>query len=1215
MSKFVPLHIHTEYSLLDGMIRVGDLVKYAADNDLPGIAITDHGVMYSAIEFYELAEKYKINPLIGCEFYVHTGDIKVHDPANNPLYHLILIAKNDKGYKNLIKLVSTAWCEGFYYKPRINFELLKEYHEGLICTSACLGGEILQHFQKEEKDEAYEVAKKYKELFGDDFYIELQDHNLPEQKRTNPMLIRLAKDLGIKMIITNDSHYLNKEDADAQDTLLCLQTNANKDDEKRFSFPNNEFYVKSKEEMRQAFSWMDDDTFDECCANTEEVCNKCHVEIELHNAPLPHYDVPEEFLYKSDDVDEEIIKRLKEKHKTDKTEDVIEEAKYIKGIEDYLEYVVFEGLKKRYGEPVPESIVERAKYELGVINQMGFPAYFMITWDFIHFAKTHDIPVGPGRGSAAGSVVAYALEITDLDPIYHKLLFERFLNPERFTMPDIDIDFCIDRRSEVIDYVTQKYGEDKVCQIITFSTYAPKAAFKGVGRVLQVPFVESNRLTGLIEPALDVAKATNEKAEWLRDIINAEGTSEFKQLYDEDYQIENPEDKNNPISFKRWVDMAIAIEGLKCGTGTHAAGVIISHAPLDTILPVQPSKDGIVQTGYPKHEATEVLDLLKMDFLGLRNLTMITKTVKMVKHYRGIDVDINHIPLDDKPTFDMLTKGETIGVFQLESQGMMNLVKRLKPDVFEDLGALVALFRPGPLGSGMVDKFVARKHGQQEITYAHPLLEPVLKDTYGTIVYQEQIMQVFQVLADYSLGQADQVRRMMGKKDQKAMEEQRGKFIEASAKHDMKKEDAEALFNDILNFASYCFNRSHSAAYAFVAYQTAYLKCHYPVEYFSALLSSVSDNKDQTQLYIQEAQKYGSNVLPPDINKSYLEYAPDGGNIRFGMAAIKGVGAPVVEAIIKEREENGEFKNIFDFCKRVDAKYVNKKSLEGLIKSGAFSNIEKSRKQLFENMEYILDVTAKEAKDKAMGQVSLFSALGGDDEFSNAQYQLQGSDEEYTDKEIQLFEKEFLGFYVTSHPLFSIRDKIQFLKTHDISNLAQLDENTQVTLCGLITNIRQIPQKSDPSKFIRFVTLEDLTGTVDCVCFHRKLQDFADILVQDEKVIITGKVQHRGEDSISILIDNVKSVDNSNIVTLSLKREIKYEELCGIKNILAKHHGDDPVMFKLPAVNGFSSRILTSPIFWVSSTSDLVNHIKSYFPNEVEVTINSLDKPLESPVN
>jgi DNA polymerase-3 subunit alpha len=1209
MAKLIPLHIHTEYSLLDGMIRVHDLVNYAKDNDLGAVAITDHGVMYSAVEFYELAKHAGINPLIGCEFYVHSGDIHVRDSSNNPLYHLILIAKNDKGYKNLIKLVSTAWCEGFYYKPRINFELLEKYHEGLICASACLGGEVLQNLLSGEKEKAKSVAAKYKALFGDDYYIELQDHGMDEQKRTNPDLISIAKDLDIKMIITNDSHYLRKEDADAQDTLLCLQTNANKDDEKRFHFPNNEFYVKSKEEMRQAFSWMDDDMFEECCKNTEDIANKCDVEIELHNAPLPHYDVPEEFLFTSDDVDPKIIERLKKKNKTDSTEEVLEEAKYIQGIENYLEHIVMEGLKKRYGDPIPDSIIERTKYELGVINHMGFPAYFMITWDFIHYAKTHDIPVGPGRGSAAGSVVAYALEITDIDPIYHKLLFERFLNPERFTMPDIDIDFCIDRRSEVIDYVTQKYGEDKVCQIITFSTYAPKAAFKGVGRVLQVPFAESNRITGLIEPALDVARATNPKAEWLRDIISTEGTSDFKQLYEEDYQITNP-DTGNVISFKRWVDMAVAIEGLKCGTGTHAAGVIISHAPLDTILPVQPSKDGIVQTGYPKHEATEVLDLLKMDFLGLRNLTMITKTCKMIKQGRGIDVDINHIPLDDKPTYDMLSKGETIGVFQLESQGMMNLVKRLKPDVFEDLGALVALFRPGPLGSGMVDDFVERKHGKQEITYAHPLLEPVLKDTYGTIVYQEQIMQVFQVLADYSLGQADQVRRMMGKKDLKTMEEQRGKFIEASAKHEMKKEDAEKLFNQILAFASYCFNRSHSAAYAFVAYQTAYLKRHYPVEYLSALLSSVSDNKDQTQLYIEEANKLGIKVLPPDINKSFLEYSPDGNNIRFGMAAIKQVGAPVVEAIIKERNENGDFKSIFDFCKRVDGKYVNKKSLEGLIKAGAFSNIEKSRKQLFDNIEHILDLTSKEAKDKAMGQVSLFATVENSEEFTGVQYQLAGSDEEYTDKEIQMFEKEFLGFYVTSHPLFSIRDKLPFLISHRICELNEVEDETVVTVCGLITATRQIPTKKDPSKFLRFVTIEDLSGKVDAVCFHKKLLEYGDILQPDNKVLITGKLQHRGEDQLSLLIETVKSVDNSNIVTVSLLDEIKYEELCGIKNILAKYHGDDPVMIKLPPVDGYSTRIMTASMFWVHSSNDLVNNIKRIFPNRVDVNIDSLDKPL-----
>ena len=1175
MAKLIPLHIHTEYSLLDGMIRVGDLVKYAVDNELPAIAITDHGVMYSAIEFYEKAKEAGINPLIGCEFYVHNGDITQKDASNNPLWHLILIAKNSQGYKNLIKLVSVAWCDGFYYKPRINFEILKQYKEGLICSSACLGGEILQHLLAGEKEKAKETALRYKDLFGDDFYIELQDHNLDDQKRTNPDLIKLAKELNIKMVITNDAHYLKKEDADAQDSLLCLQTNADKSDPNRFHFPNNEFYIKSKEEMRKAFSWMDEETFEECVKNTEDFASKCNVEIELGNAPLPHYEVPEGHTN-----------------------------------ETYLEEVVYEGIKKRYGEITPE-LKQRVDYELSVINKMGFPAYFLITWDFIHYAKTNGIPVGPGRGSAAGSVVAYALEITDLDPIKHNLLFERFLNEERFTMPDIDIDFCIEKRRQVIDYVTEKYGEDKVCQIITFSTYAPKAAFKGIARILKVPFAEANRLTGLIEPAIELAMTENPKAKWIKDALKVEG-SELKKLYDEDYQILNPE-TGESVSYRKIIDMSCAIEGLKCGTGTHAAGVIISHAPLDTIIPVQPSKDGIVQTGYPPHEVTEVLSLLKMDFLGLRNLTMIYKTVDMVKQYQGIEVDINNIPLDDSETYKMLVRGETVGVFQLESQGMMNLVKRLKPDVFEDLGALVALFRPGPLGSGMVDEFVDRKHGIKEVSYAHPLLEPILKDTYGTIVYQEQIMQVFQTLADYSLGQADIVRRMMGKKKIEEMQKQKGKFIElASSRHDMKPEDATTLFEQIEAFASYCFNRSHSAAYAFVAYQTAYLKCHYPVEYLSALLSSVSNDKDQTQLYIEEANRYGIKVLPPDINKSFLEYAPDGKNIRFGMAAIKQVGEPVVEAIIKEREENGEFKSIFDFCKRVDAKFVNKKSLEGLIKAGAFSNIEKSRKQLFENIEHIIDVTSKEARDKAIGQVSLFSTLGNDGEdFSAVQYQLVGSNEEYTDKELQMFEKEFLGFYVTSHPLFSIRDKLQFLISHRISELKDVPDETLVTVCGLITATRQIPTKKDPTKFLRFITVEDLSGKIDAVCFHKKLLDYADILQPDMKVVITGRLQHRGEEQLSLVVENVKSVDNSNIVTLCLLEEIKYEELCGIKNILAKYHGEDPVMIKLPENNGYSARIMTSSMFWVNTSNDLINNIKQVFPNKVEIKVDSLDKPLE----
>ena len=1168
--QVIPLHVHSEYSLLDGAIRIQDLVNFAKENNMPAVALTDHGVMYGDMELYTTCKEAGIKPILGCEFYVHTGDITEKDKDNNPCYHLVLLVKNKQGYKNLIKLVSIAWCKGKYVKPRINWELIKEYHEGLICLSACIGGEVLQNILNGNTERAYEVAKHYKELFGDDYYIELQDHGLDEQKKTNPTLIKLAKDLDIKMVITNDSHYLRKEDSDMHDTLLCMQTNSDKDDPDRFHFGSNEFYVKTTEQLRESFNWMDGDTFDACIKNTVEVAEKCHLTLELGKSPLPNYEVPKGHT-----------------------------------LESYFETLVYEGLKKRYGEVAPE-LKERADYEISVIEQMGFAAYFLITWDFIHYAKTHGIPVGPGRGSAAGSVVAYALEITDLDPIQHKLLFERFLNPERFTMPDIDIDFCIERRGEVIDYVTRKYGEDKVCQIITFGTYAAKAAFKGVARILKVPFSESNRLAGLIDPAIELAMSINDKAKTLKQAMQYDG-SELKTLYDKDEQIMINSETGKTVGIKKMIDLAIGIEGIKCNTGTHAAGVIISNCPLDDIIPVQPSKDSIIQTGYPPHDVTEVLSLLKMDFLGLRNLTTIYKTVDMIKQRQGIEVDINNIPLDDKPTYEMLMIGDTDGVFQLESQGMKNLVKRLKPDVFEDLGALVALFRPGPLDSGMVDNFVERKHGRQAITYAHPLLEPVLKDTYGTIVYQEQIMQVFQVLADYTLGQADMVRRMMGKKKVDEMEKQKGRFIERSAQHGMSAKDAETLFNQILSFASYCFNRSHSAAYAFVAYQTAYLKCHYPVEYLSALLSSVSSDSDKTQLYIEEALKKGIKVLPPDINHSMSSFTPDENNIRFGLASIKQVGEGVIEEIIAEREKNGPFKSIYDYIKRTDIKCSNKKTLEGLIKAGAFASIEKSRKQLMDNIEYITATASKEAKTKDSGQCSLFSMLS-ESEAETSMFQLSGTDEEYNARTLQNFEKEFLGFYITSHPLSTIRDKLPFLMTHKISEIDNLPNEKNVTICGLVTAAKQIPLKKDPTKFIRFLTIEDLTGKIDAIAFNSKIAEYGDFLQNEQRVIISGKVSKReGEEKPTILIDTVKTVDNSNIFTIKLPEDFKYEELVLLKNILCQNKGSDPVTIKIKDIDGDYVKVLTSSMFWVESSNDLVNKLNKQFNNRVEIDIKSMD--------
>lgn len=1147
--QYVPLHLHTENSLLDGAIRIKELCKFAKENDMPAVAITDHGNMYGAIQMYEEAKSAGLKPLIGCEFYVYDGDITEKNPAKTHPWHLVLIAKDQTGYKNLVKLVSTAKCKGMYYKPRINHELIEKHHEGLICLSACVQGEVAQGFIQGNKEASYEAAKFYKGLFGEDYYIELQDHGLEKQKMSNPGLIQLAKDLDIKMVITNDSHYLRKEDADWHDTLLCIQTNALKESQDRFRFPNDEFYVKTPEQLRDSFKWMEADMFEECIKNTVEVADKCHLIIEMGKYHIPYFELPPNFTSES-----------------------------------YLEYLTLEGIKKRYGGLRPE-LKERMDYELGVINKMGFAEYFLIVSDFIHYAKRNDIPVGPGRGSAAGSLVSYALEITDLDPIRHNLLFERFLNPERVSMPDVDIDFCVERRGEVIDYVTKKYGADKVCQIVTFGTLAARNAMKSVARVYDIPFAQSNQWAQLIpaEPKIKIDDA-------LKDGM------ELKKLYDTDPTV------------KKLVDMAKAIEGLKNNTGMHAAGVIISKMPLEDIVPVEPSKEGLIVTEYTMIE-DEHIGLLKMDFLGLRNLTIIHNALKMVEKRTGEKVDINNIPLDDEATFELLQKGDTDGVFQLESAGMKKLVKDLKPSVFEDLGALVALFRPGPLNSGMVDDFVQRKHGRQKIEYAHPDLEPILKDTYGTIVYQEQIMQIFQTLADYSLGQADNVRRMMGKKQLDKMAEQKGLFVQNTASHGMSQKDAEKLFEQIEQFAAYCFNRSHSAAYAFVAYQTAYLKAHYPVEYMSALLSSVSSDQEKTQLYIGECQKMGIKVLAPDVNKSNAKFTPDGDNIRFGLASIKNVGEGVIELIEKEREtQEGEFKSLYDFCTRIDYKSYNTRTLESLIKSGAFSNIEKSRKQLIENLEPLIASAKRQSEAKSLGQASLFAGMTTSTGVDLDTYTLTGSDEEFDDKQVQAFEKEYLGFYVTSHPLSSIIDKLPFLTTHNIAELKDMPNDKPVTICGLLTQVRQIPTKKDPTKFLKAGIIEDLTGKVEFVAFHKTLINYNSFIESEKKVILSGKVQKRDEDQYNIIVDSVKPVDNSSIVTISLKDEMKFEELVGLKDVLAHFKGGDPLVMSVKEPDGKDARILCDSHFWVEASNDLVYAVNNNFAQKVDIAIKSLDE-------
>ncbi len=1169
--KYVPLHIHTEYSLLDGAIRIPDFYKFAAENDMPAIAITDHGVMYGCADMFiaknemlshmlseeeqEMKKKIEaVKPILGCEFYICDGDV-LEDRNKKTMYHLVLLAKNQKGYHNLCKLDSIATTKAYYYKPRINHEILEQYKDDLICLSACIQGEVARNFLDGNKEEAIKRAKYYKDLFGDDYYIELQDHGLQEQKDSNPFLMEIAKELNIKTVITNDSHYLRAQDAAWHDTLLCEQTKSSKANPNRFKFSVNEFYVKTVDELRKAFSWMDEDYFNTCIENTVEIADKIDFQMDKlefgkTKEYLPKYPCPDGY----DEV-------------------------------QYFDYLCREGLKKRYGDPIPDDIIKRYEYEYDVICKMGFPAYFLLTWDFINWAKEHKIPVGPGRGSAAGSIVAYSLGITELDPIRHNLLFERFLNPERISMPDIDIDFCQRRRGEVIDYVSQRWGADHVCQIITFGTLAAKAALKAVCRVYDIPFSQANTWAGMI-PSMPGTKLKEALADGM----------ELKKLCDENSQVQS------------LVDEALHMEGLKNQVGTHAAGVIIAPRPMDEIIPVALSKEKATTTQYPM-AGIEKLGLLKMDFLGLETLTIIQDALDLIKARTGKDIDINNIPLDDEKTFEMLSKGETDAVFQLESSGMKKYIKRLKPTVFEDLGAMVALYRPGPLEAGMVEDFIDRKHGRQKIEYAHPLLEGILKDTYGTILYQEQIMAIFQTLADYSLGGADMVRRMMGKKKLQQMAEQKSIFVEATAKKGMSSEAATKLFEQIESFAKYCFNKAHSSAYAFVAYQTAYLKAHYPVEFMCAMLTSVADKQEKTQQYILQCQSQGIKVLAPDINKSNSQFTPDDNNIRFGLASIKNVGEAVIEQIEKERE-NKPFESFYDFCSRVDMKCLNKRTLESLIKAGAFSCIEKSRKQLLENIDKVVEFVQASAKAKSSGQVSLFSALGGEaqEELNIPTFQMSGnSDDEFSDSQIQLFEKELMGIYVTSHPLASIQGTLKYITTQTISDIFENPKpDATVTICGLLSQIVQKPTKKDPTKFIKTGTIEDLTSRIGVVAFPKIVEKYGALIESEQKVILKAKINVKDEE-INLAINEVKPIEEVNLVTLKVLKELAMEENILLKELLAKHKGENPVVIDFEAPDEFNMpkrfQLLTNDHLWVSINDDMKREIGATFKDKMEINV------------
>lgn len=1113
--SFVHLHVHTEYSLLDGACKIEELVEQALEYGMPAVAVTDHGVMYGIVDFYKIAKEKGIKPILGCEVYVAPSS-RFDKKQRSDLYHLILLAKDFEGYKNLTKLVSLSFLEGFYYKPRVDKELLRKYSKGLIALSSCLAGEISTYILQKNIEKAKDAIKEYLDIFGEDFYLELQDNNLQEQKYVNSVLIKLAKEFNVSLVATNDVHYLKKEDAEIHDILLCIQTGSKLNDKDRLRFQTDEFYFKSPEEMKNIFKDVP-----EALENTIEIADKCNVELPLNNIILPVFEVPEG-----------------------------------ETLDSYFEKLCWEGAKRRFGDNIPEHIKERLTYEISIIKQMGFSGYFLIVQDFVNYARSKNIPVGPGRGSAAGSLVSYVLGITNIEPTRWGLIFERFLNPERVTMPDIDIDFCFERRDEVIDYVRNKYGKEHVAQIITFGTMAARASVRDVGRVLDVPYNEVDRIAKLIPPNTSIEEAL-QISEELRNLI-----------------------ENNPQA-KRIIDIAKRIEGHARHASIHAAGIVISKDPLMEYVPLQVMNSSEIVTQFPMTNLEE-LGLLKMDFLGLRTLTVIYDTLKKIKENYGIDIDINNISLTDQKVYELLQKGDTIGVFQLESRGMRNLLKEVKPEKFEDLIAVLALYRPGPLGR--LESYIRRKRGEEKIEYMHPSLEPILAETYGVIIYQEQVMEIAHKLAGFTLGQADVLRRAMGKKKPEVMEEQRGIFVKGAVERGIPEEVAREIFEDMAKFAEYGFNKSHSAAYAFVSFQTAYLKVYYPKEFMASLLTSVKSNTSKLSKYIAEAKRMGIKILPPDVNESMVDFTVTAQGIRFGLAAIKNVGESVAEAIVKEREK-GKFESIFDFIKRLNSKVVNKRALESLIKSGAFDSFRISRRALLSNVDKILE-SAQVIKKVHVGQVSLLDSeiVEKDELISNLP--------EFSIDEILEMEKEMLGFYVSYDPQEELRKLSQKLFDYTIDDLLEMDSGSQIVIPGILKNIREVVDRKNQKML--FATLEDFTGEAEITVFSSVYGIYRDLLKEGKKVILSGKVEidkDENEERIKILVDQVGDLEGIAML-IQLDNKIGYEVLFKLKEIFKKRKGIVPVIFKLD-----SKFIITSPEFWVTIDDEIkrdIDALKKY---------------------
>ena len=1146
--QFCHLHTHTEYSLLDGEASIKKLVARVKELGMDSCAITDHGSMYGVVDFYREAKSQGIHPVIGCEVYMapRSRFDKVHD-IDNKTSLLILLAENQRGYKNLIKLVSAGYIDGFYYKPRIDFEMLKEHSKGIIALSACIAGEVPKALLRGDYDEAKKIALKYAEVLGkDNYFLEIQDHGLSEQKRIIPDMLRLSEETGIGLVATNDIHYLKKEDAKYQDVLMCIQMEKKVDDPDRMKFETEEFYIKSPEEMTSLFEYVP-----QAIENTEKIAKRCNVDFDFGTRHLPAYAVPDG-----------------------------------KDAFEYLRELCQSGLEKRYS-PVSDELQKRLDYELGVIKSMGFVDYFLIVWDFIHFAKNNGVMVGPGRGSAAGSIVAYSLGITTVDPIKYGLIFERFLNPERVSMPDIDIDFAPNGRQKIIDYVVEKYGEGQVAQIITFGTMKAKLAIRDVGRALDIPYAEVDKVAKLVPFDL---KMTISKA---LDI-----STELHALYENDPQI------------KELLDTSMALEGLPRHASTHAAGVVITSEPIVNYVPLQLNSENFITTQFTK-DTVENLGLLKMDFLGLRNLTVIENAVKIIKRTRGIDLNMDEIDYDCKEVYELISSGNTDGVFQLESAGMQSFMQELKPDTLEDVIAGIALYRPGPMEQ--IPRYIKSKKNPKTIKYKHPLLKNILDVTYGCMVYQEQVLEIVRTLAGYSLGKADSMRRVISKKKADQMVIERKNFIYGSddgdipgcIKNGIDEQTAISIFDEINDFANYAFNKSHAAAYAFVTYQTAYLKTFYPVEYMASLISSI-DDLDKINHYIANCKEMGIDRLPPDVNKSEDTFTVENNSIRFGLSAVKNVGRAMILNLVNERKNNGEFKTFSDFIDRMAGQDMNKRALEGLISCGAFDSMGVKRSQLLAVYEKALDGTARAARDNVAGQMSLFDTI-------EEQSEMQFPNIDELDKKTMLkMEKQSTGLYFSGHPMEEYTDKIKKLTKYNISDVLTsvhkdedgnyhaveggLKDGDMMIICAAIASRKNKTTRSNAQ--MAFLNVEDVYGSVECIVFPKVLNEFSPLLQEDNLVAIACRLSIREDEAPKILMQSVQLLDEALMAKKEPKRlyiqlETRNDEnLKNVEKYLSPYQGDMEVRLFFKDTRKMSS---VPRRLWFNGTENAIYDLKNIF--------------------